>query len=203
MKPGAEENSVSIKQEKKYRMGIETAVLLTAFILSVIGIGITDFKPMVSYRYWGAMTFILAASGIIIGWARQQRQGHSARQMLLTQVVHWSATFAAVAGIYVLLGSGRLNYENTGLVVLLTLALATFLDGYRVSWTFGSLGIMMFITAILGAYIEQYIWLVLVVIVCTAVVMVILEKTRAQYNSKENNHGTDSRDAKDSTDLPS
>ncbi len=166
--------------KKKYKRGIEIAALLIAFILSVIGIGITDFRPIMSYRYWGAMTLILAATGMVIGWGKQQKQGLSVRDMLFTQMVHWGATFAAVAGIFVLLGSGRLNYENTGLVVLLTLALATFLDGYRVSWSFGSLGVMMFLTAMLGAYIEQYIWVVLIIIICTAVVIIILEKSRSR-----------------------
>ena len=170
-------------QKKKYGMGIEVFAVLAAFILSVIGIGITDFRPMISYRYWGAMTLILALTGIVIGWGRQQRLGLPARDMLFTQIVHWGATFAVVGGIFILLGAGRLNYENTGLVVLLALALATFLDGYRVSWSFGALGIMMFLAALLGAYIEQYIWVVLVIIICTAVVIIILEKSRMKASS--------------------
>ena len=185
MKPDVQENAGAKKYDGKYRRGIELTALLTAFILSVIGIGITDFRPMMSYRYWGAMTLILALTGIVMGWARQQKRGQPAKDMLLTQLVHWGATFATVAGIYMLLGSGRLNYENTGLVVLLTLALATFLDGYRVSWSFGSLGGMMFVTAMLGAYIEQYIWVVLIMIICTAVVIIILEKSRARSLPEE------------------
>jgi cation transport ATPase len=198
MKPDVQENAGVRKPDRKYRRGIELAALLIAFILSVIGIGITDFRPMMSYRYWGAMTLILALIGIVMGWARQQRSGQPAREMLMTQLVHWGATFATVAGIYMLLGSGRLNYENTGLVVLLTLALATFLDGYRVSWSFGALGGMMFVTAMLGAYIEQYIWVVLIMIICTAVVIVILEKSRARTLSEEDGEGGQKAEGGDS-----
>ena len=165
---------------KKYKRGVEAASLTAALILSIIGIGITDFKPLVSYRYWGAMTLILAMSGIIIGWARQQREGKPVRAMLMTQIVHWAATLGAVGGILVLLLSGRLNYENTGLVILITLGLSTFLDGYRVSWSFSAIGVMMFITALLGAYVEQYVWILLIVIICTALVIIILEKYRPQ-----------------------
>ncbi len=198
MKSGVQENARTQKPDKRYGRGIELTALLVAFILSVIGIGITEFRPLMSYRYWGAMTLILAVSGIVIGWARHQKLGRSAKEILLTQVVHWCATFAAVAGIYVLLGSGRLNYENTGLVVLLTLALATFLDGYRVSWSFGALGVMMFITSLLGAYIEQYIWVVLIMIICTAVVIVILEKASARRASVQESLEKDGPDGEGS-----
>lgn len=190
MKSDAQENAMPQQARNgRYVRGIELSALLTAFILSVIGIGITDFRPMVSYRYWGAMTLILAVSGMVIGWARQQKRGLPVKDMFLTQFVHWGATFGTVAGMYMLLSSGRLNYENTGLVVLMTLALATVLDGYRVSWSFGSLGVMMYVTALLGAYIEQYIWVVLIMIICTAVVIVILEKSRGRKLSAQEDQG--------------
>ncbi len=162
----------------KYKIGIESMALMAAFILSVIGIGITDFHPMVSYRYWGAMTLILATVGIVLGWVHQKKLNLPVRELFITQIVHWGATMAAIGGIFFLLKAGRLNYENTGLVVLVTLALATFLDGYRFSWSFSALGIMMFISAVVGAYIEQYAWVVLIAIICTAVAIIILEKYR-------------------------
>ena len=190
-------NSEAAKNSRKkgYRLGMESAVLLVAFLLSVIGIGITDFRPLDSYRYWGAMTFILAITGMVMGWARQKRAGLPPGKLLITQMVHWAATFVAVAGIFFLLVAGRLNYENTGLVLLLTLGLSTFLDGYRVSWGFGALGVMMFLTALLGAYIEQYVWVVLIVIICTAVVIIVLEKSRATKLSSEKKVPADSGSA--------
>ena len=168
----------SKKETRKYRLGVETLALMAAFILSVIGIGITDFYPMASYRYWGAMTLILATIGIVLGWAHQKKLNLPVRELFITQMVHWGATMAAIAGVFFLLKAGRLNYENTGLVVLLILALATFLDGYRFSWSFSVLGMMMFISAVIGAYIEQYAWVVLIAIVCTAVAIIVLEKYR-------------------------
>ncbi len=176
MSEAANGKNLQTAPRKRYNFAIELSAVAAAFILSVIGIGITNFRPEMSYRYWGAMTFILASAAIVLGWAKQQREGQPVKEMLFTQLVHWVATLAAVAAMFMLLHAGRLNYENTGLVVLVTLALATFLDGYRVSWGFSALGIMMFIAAMIGAYIEQYVLVILVVVVCTAVVIIILER---------------------------
>ncbi len=162
----------------RYRIGMEEIALFVVFMLSIMGIGITNFRPQESYRYWGAMTAILAITGIVIGWARSKRLGEPVRKMMVIQMVHWGATMAAVAGMFLLLDMGRLNYENTGLVILLTLGFSTFLDGYRISWSFASVGVIMFIAGLMGAYLEQYVWITLIVIICIFVVVYLLEKYR-------------------------
>ena len=161
---------------RKYRIGMEEIALFVVFALSILGIGVTNFRPLESYRYWGAMTVILAITGMVIGWARSKRMGKPVRKMLVIQLVHWGATLAAVAGIFLLLNMGRLNYENTGLVILLTLGFSTFLDGYRISWSFATVGVMMFIAGLFGGYLEQYVWITLIVIICVFAVIYLLEK---------------------------
>ena len=161
---------------RKYRIGMEEIALFVVFALSILGIGITNFRPQESYRYWGAMTVILAITGMVIGWARSKRRGEPVRKMLVIQLVHWGATLAAVAGVFLLLDMGRLNYGNTGLVILLTLGFSTFLDGYRISWSFAAVGVMMFIASLFGGYLQQYVWITLIVIICVFAVIYLLEK---------------------------
>jgi len=98
----------------------------------------------------------------------------------------------AVAGMFLLLKMGRLNYENTGLVILLTLGFATFLDGYRISWTFASIGLMMFVSGLLGGYLEQYVWIVLIVIICIFLVVYLLEKYKNRYSAPSGPTGSSS-----------
>ncbi len=135
--------------------------LIIAFVFSIVGIGVTDYSPQQSYLYWGGMTVVLTIVALIIGSARAKQLHRTIPNILVTQVVHWGATWAAVIGIFMLLQAGRLNYENTGLALLVVLGLATFLDGYRVSWRLSLIGILMFVTSIVAGYLEQYMWVLL------------------------------------------
>ncbi len=161
---------------RKYHWSMDKVALFTVLMLSILGIGITNFRPLESYRYWGGMTVILAITAIVIGWARSKRIGKPVREMFITQAVHWTATAVTVAGIFLLLNMGRLNYENTGLILLVILGLSTFLDGYRISWSFSLIGVMMFVTGLFGGYLESYVWITLIVLVCVFVIIILLEK---------------------------
>jgi len=84
--------------DRKYLVGMEGIALFAAFILSVLGIGITNFRPAESYRYWGVMTVILAMTGLLIGWARSRRMKKSVGRMLVVQLVHWGGYHVSSRG---------------------------------------------------------------------------------------------------------
>jgi membrane-bound acyltransferase YfiQ involved in biofilm formation len=69
-----------------------------------------------------------------------------------------------------------MTYEGSGLVILLILSLSTFLDGYQVGWRFYLAGIFLAITAILAAFIEEYMWILLVIAIASIVFSTYLEK---------------------------
>ncbi len=163
-------------------LSLETIALIGALALSMLGIGLTDYAPQSSHRYWGAMTLVLAAAALVIGWSRAKRLGLPLKQALTAQTIHWLTTIAAIGGIFLLLKSGRLNYENTGLVLLMTLGFSTLLDGYRINWRFSLIGLLMFVTSIAAAYIEEYLWIML--IVATAVAAGVIYWERHKESSK-------------------
>ena len=162
----------------EHRLPAEGIALLTSLVLSLLGIAVTDYSPTRSRHYWAIMTLVLALSGMVIGSARARRSGRPIGEYLVIQTVHWAATGVAVAGVFLLLRSGRLNYENTGLVLLLLLGLSTFLDGFRVSWHFSLIGVLMFLAAIVSGFVEQYIWVLLIVAVATAVAVITWERRK-------------------------
>ncbi len=49
-------------------------------------------------------------------------------------MLHWIGLVVAVQLVYLLLHIGRLDNENTGLIILLLLALTTFLAGIHLGW---------------------------------------------------------------------
>jgi hypothetical protein len=118
------------------------------------------------------------AGGTLTGWSRAKRAGLPIRKTLTIQLVHWLTTVIAISGVYLLLKAGRLNFENTGLVLLMTLGFSTFLDGYRISWRFSLIGVLMFVTGIAAAYVEEYLWVLLIITAAVAAALFYWERHR-------------------------
>lgn len=171
-------NEFNKKQKKKplkIKVYHEFLILVLVLVLSLIGIGITNYAPLRSNLYWSTMTVVLAFAATISGWYKSKRLGVPVRKLLITQVVHWAATIAAVSAIFLLLKSGRLNFDNTGLVILIILGLSTFLDGFRLNWYYSVIGILILITGLIAAYLEQYLWILLVLSAFISVIIVLWE----------------------------
>jgi hypothetical protein len=62
------------------------------------------------------------------------------KKEIIRQILHGLGGLVAVLIIYSFYHSGRITPEATGLVVLLILALTTYLDGIRLGWHFSFAG---------------------------------------------------------------
>ncbi len=49
-------------------LGIYEIVIVVLIALSIIGIGITDFSPADSYKYWVAMVPVFCGACLILEW---------------------------------------------------------------------------------------------------------------------------------------
>ena len=161
----------------KNKRFIEEVILFIVFALSLIGMGITDFSPLESHRYWVLMIIILAIASIGLGWSKEDYQGKIV-ELTVRQFIHWGATLITVSGVYLLLYTGRLNYESTGLIIELILGFSLFLDGRNLGWRISLLGILVGCTAIVAAYVEEYIWVILLVSLCLWGITYYWEKRR-------------------------
>ncbi|MGR9107310.1 MAG: hypothetical protein ACU843_10315 [Gammaproteobacteria bacterium] len=153
-----------VPQSKTLRRAarIEDAVLILLIILSLIGVGVTDFSPTDGYWYW--MFMILVFGLISIGLAffeSKKMSGSVVKDVLAVQAIHWFGSMLTVLGVFFLLQAGRLDYENSGLVILLILALATFVDGIRLGWRFSMAGIFLGTTAVIAAFFDDFMLLAL------------------------------------------
>ena len=118
------------------KVGFEEVSFLGIVALSVIGEVVGNYSPIISFWYWLTMMPVFAATAIITEWSRARAAGQSAMKVIWIQVAHWGGTVIALFATYSLWHVGRLGNEHTGLIVLLLLALTTFLDGYHVGWRF-------------------------------------------------------------------
>jgi hypothetical protein len=69
------EQSIAKKSVMKRLFGLYEIIPIGLILLSIIGIGITDFSPADSHRYWFAMVPVFAAACLILEWSRARGQG--------------------------------------------------------------------------------------------------------------------------------
>jgi hypothetical protein len=64
-------------------------IFITLMVLSLIGVGITDFSPTHSYWYWIAMAPTFACAFLIIEWTRVRSEAKNWLSILKTQLLTW------------------------------------------------------------------------------------------------------------------
>ncbi|WP_020560900.1 hypothetical protein [Thiofilum flexile] len=132
--------------------------------LALLGIGITNYNGEKSYTYWTYMLVITAIVTTIWGWRKGEHTGFKNNsKFLLQQVTLWGAAFIALLVIYLFLESGRLNYETTGLMILLLLALVTFIDGILVSWELYIVGLLLLLSLLTVTYMQKFLWIIILI----------------------------------------
>lgn len=161
-----------ILSTQKRRFHIEEALLVLLLILSLVGIGITDFSPADGYGYWIMMVLLFGLSAMIIGWLQSKHRSDDFKIILREQTMHWSASLLVVGGAFLILQSGRIAEAETGLIILLILSLSTILDGLRVGWRFSLVGLFLGIAAVIAAYSPHFLWIELgiAILIVTATV---------------------------------
>ena len=140
---GSLHKETGIRNTLKRYLGPDGVIMILLVLLAIVGIGITDFSPLLSHWYWLAMVVVTGIACIVMEWSRTREKGLSATSLVKNEVLIWLSVLVAVNLVYFLFHSGRLDSENTGLVILLILALATFLAGLRQDWRLCLLGVVL------------------------------------------------------------
>jgi uncharacterized membrane protein HdeD (DUF308 family) len=178
-----EDNSTTISEESatqksllKRLFGLYESILIVLILLAIIGIGITDFSPAESHRYWFAMVPVFAGACLILEWSRARGKGQKWSTILRTQLLLWLGLLLAVRLAYLLLHTGRLDNENTGLIILLLLALTTFFAGIHLGWRLFIVGIFLGLALIGATYLEEFVWIFLFIAIVVVVIFLLLKR---------------------------
>lgn len=136
---------------------------LALLVLVVIGVGISYFLPDKSYRYWVAMVPIFGIACTSSEWSRLRRQNLGIWKTVRNQLIHWFGVLVSVYLVHMLLNIQLLTKQNAGLVVLLMLALGTFLAGLQLGWRLYVLGAFLWIILVMAAYLQGSLWVMILV----------------------------------------
>ena len=166
----SEDSSTPVSKDAAVKKGgahrflsIYEIVIIVLIVLSTIGIGITDFSPADSYKYWVAMVPLFCGACLILEWSRVRGKGFKWTTILRTQLLHWAGLLVAVRLVFEMLHKGRLDNENTGLVILLLLALSVFMAGIHLGWRLCLVGGFLAAALVAATYLEEYVWVLLII----------------------------------------
>jgi aminopeptidase-like protein len=145
----------------------EEIVLFLIILLSIIGVAMTEYSPEASWFYWIAMVVVFGFSAGFIEHHAQTDLSLKLGELILKQFLHWGATLVAILLSFAFVKTGRMTDEAAGLVILLILALSAFLNGRQGGWRFYVIGVFLAATAVLTAYMEEFLWmLVVIAVIC-------------------------------------
>ena len=136
-------------------------VLIALMTLAVIGIGITYLSPQKSYRYWIAMVPVFGGLCLSIEWSQLRGKSQDKWAIVRDQLYHWFAVLVAVLLVSLLSNAGKLNTQDTSIIVLLLLALSTFLAGIQIGWRLYLIGFFLGVIILMTAYLKDYLWVLI------------------------------------------
>lgn len=145
------------------RLTVYEVILLALMALAVIGVGITYVFPAKSYPYWLAMVPVFGIACTSIEWSRLRRQNLDTWKTVRDQLFHWLGVLISVYLVHMLLNIQQLTKQNAGLIVLLVLALGTFLAGIQLGWRLFVLGAFLWIILVMAAYLQGSLWVMILI----------------------------------------
>jgi len=126
-------------------------------LLSLLGAYIGYTYRHTSHDYWFWMIFLFTAIAIAPDYYQFKQHGDN-NKALIDRLLHWSGGLCAGIVIYAYHNSGRIFHEEAGLIVLLILALTTYLDGIKRGWRCIFAGLFLGLITVCVAYFDSYIW---------------------------------------------
>lgn len=155
---------------------IEECAIILMVLLSLAGIGVMQFSPTEGYWYWVVITLIFGLLAMLIGFVQTKRGEHAVREIWLEQSMLWFGVVLALFGVLLLLQFGSLSDGNAGLVILLILSLATYIDGFKIGWRFSLVGNFLGLTAVSIAYFENFVAVLLSIAAVTIAITVYWQR---------------------------
>jgi hypothetical protein len=128
---------------------------IAVLVLAIFGVAYTNITQQHLIGYWEFLALAVGVVCVITRWSATE-SGEGRRRLILTQVLHW-ATFLITMNIVLLPGVQKmLPTPATSLVLLMLLALGTFLAGVNLwSLPISFLGLLMAFAVPAIAWLKQ------------------------------------------------
>lgn len=164
--------------EWKVRLAVAGVIVL----VSVIGLGFTNLAKKDAEWYWILVFPLFLLVGVRI-WDRNRSVGAIDGRLLLSQALHWLGFLMTVWLLFHLVSAGTLDRSGAGLVSLLMLALTSYLAGLHFDRIFLLVALLLALTALSAAYVQENMWLIMVISGLFLAALFLYRRTHRAYFS--------------------
>jgi hypothetical protein len=148
---------------------IETSVLRQILIvgalgaLIMLGLFLANYSHIWADWYWSAMFPVFGLFCLGHQLTTGSTRGLPAWQVPLMQALHWLGPIVAVRIIFLQLARGQMAADSVALMILLVLAVTSYLAGIHFDRSFVWVSIVLALAALGGTEVEAYMWLVVLI----------------------------------------
>lgn len=167
---------------KQMELVVEEIAIILMILLSLGGIAVMEYSPTEGYWYWIVVSLIFGLLALLIGYLHGKSDQETS--IWMEQSLLWFGVLLALCGTLLLVNAGSLTDTNAGLVILLILSLATYIDGTRIGWRFSLVGNFLGLTAVVIAYYENFMW-ILYSLAAVSIAVVVYWKKRQTGRAEE------------------
>ena len=161
-------------------------VTLVMILLSFIGLIVTDLQHQGSWIYWMCMVPIFAALCLWLSWYIRNKTEVLRFTSIWHELLHWVAMGGAGYVVAMYVDFGILGRFEAGLVILILLALTTFIAGIYTEKSLMVIGVLLGFFAIGAGFIEEYLYsIMLPITIAVAVILFFIIRYR-KVKKKEN-----------------
>ncbi|MEE9411534.1 MAG: hypothetical protein V3V22_00635 [Methylococcales bacterium] len=164
---------------------LEDFILVVLIIFTMVGIYISNIAAadIDGYLYWMVMIFVFALSAMLISIVQSKQRGSFIKEILIEQSLHWIGAILALFGVLLIVHAGSLTHYSAGLMFLLILSLATYLDGIRIGWRFGLIGNYLGLAAVVMAYSSHSMWILYFTAMLIVAIVFYMDRKRVENPS--------------------
>ena len=160
---------------------------ISIMILAFIGLIITSVWNQQGLYYWLCLTPLLALSCIWLSWYLRSKNHRFTTITLWHEILHWAGMIAAVWLIWQFVRMGVLGRFEAGLIIVVLLALTTFIAGIYIDWSYVIVGFALGLCAAAGAFAQEYLYyfMIPVLLLLAGILIWVAYKMRHYHSQSE------------------
>ena len=156
---------------------------ITMLILSFVGVVITNISALHAWAYWRAIPPLFGLMCLWLSWYLRRRRETVSPITIGHEILHWVGLNVAVFLVVAFVNMGLISRLIASFQILTLLSLTIYLAGIYIEVTFVPLGILLGLFALTMAYIQTYLYLLLipVVIITAAIIYWLAKRKKPKY----------------------
>jgi hypothetical protein len=149
------------------------AVLIGLFLMSTIGLVLTNIHSPRAFPFWAVMFPIFGVAALWGELRRERPTGAALGRELWRGLAHWGGPLVALWIVFLLLNRGQIDGQTAGLLAILILALSCFFAGIHGAPAFIAIAAFLAAGVIGAVQLEAYLWLLIAIGAAVAVALAI------------------------------